>query len=41
MREEMPELDWPAMGRYLYMAKFPWWFRQMRCFLPYLLDEHA
>ena len=21
-REEMPELDWPAMGRYLYMARF-------------------
>ena len=22
MREEMPEIDWPQMGRYLYMARF-------------------
>ena len=22
MQEEMPPIDWPSMGRYVYMAKF-------------------
>ena len=22
MTEEMPPIDWPSMGRYVYMAKF-------------------
>lgn len=37
MREEMPEIDWPQMGRYLYMARFKT-EKQMLKFFNYVLE---
>lgn len=39
MREEMPEIDWPAMGRYLYMAKFRE-EAEMRSFISFVLEKN-
>ena len=36
MQEEMPEIDWPQMGRYAYMAKFPT-EEEMREFFSFVL----
>lgn len=37
MQEEMPEIDWPQMGRYLYMARFKT-EKQMLRFFKYVLE---
>ena len=37
MQEEMPEIDWPQMGRYLYMAKFRA-EEEMREYFSFVLD---
>ena len=37
MREEMPESDWPQMGRYLYMARFKT-EKQMQKFFNFVLE---
>ena len=40
MREEMPEIDWPAMGRYVYMARFRE-EAEMRDFIAFVLEKDA
>ena len=40
MQEEMPEIDWPQMGRYLYMAKFRS-EEEMQEFFAFVLGKNA